>query len=144
MISYLVLEELPYIWHIIALNVFVGHTKIALLSKHFTMLSQFLSFSMWKTHLGHWYVKCMVTIPEQNFTKLDMVYSDFMITTRHGFSLNPGFTRIWSPPDLPLSEKCPYVCLYLCMFVPKQSFLKLQSCNHTSAQNILESVLILD
>ena len=25
-----------------------------------------------------------------------------MITTRHGFSLNSGFTKIWSPPVLPL------------------------------------------
>ena len=34
----------------------------------------------------------------QTFTKLDMVYSDFiqenMITTKHGFSLNSGFTKI--------------------------------------------------
>ena len=37
--------------------------KIALLSKHYTMLTQLLSFSMWKRHLGHWYVKCVVTIP---------------------------------------------------------------------------------
>ena len=26
----------------------------------------------------------------------------FMITTKHGFSLNSGFTKIWSPPNLPL------------------------------------------
>ena len=25
-----------------------------------------------------------------------------MITNRYGFSLNSGFTKIWSPPDLPL------------------------------------------
>ena len=31
----------------------------------------------------------------------------FMITTRHGFSLNSGFTKIWSPPDLPLSVLTP-------------------------------------
>ena len=29
-----------------------SHKKLALLSKHYTMLAQFLSFSMWKTNLG--------------------------------------------------------------------------------------------
>ena len=28
-----------------------------------------------------------------------------MITTKHGFSLNSGFTKIWSPPDLPLLKQ---------------------------------------
>ena len=28
----------------------------------------------------------------------------YMITTKHGFSLNSGFTKIWSPPNLPLLE----------------------------------------
>ena len=40
--------------------------KIALLSKHYTILTQLLSFSMCNRHLGHWYVKCVVTIPRQN------------------------------------------------------------------------------
>ena len=34
------------------------------MSKHYTMLTQFVSFSMWKTHLGHWYIK----LDLQNFT----------------------------------------------------------------------------
>ena len=42
----------------------------------------------------------------QTFPKLDMVYGDFsqedMITTKHCFSLNSGFTKIWSQSDLPL------------------------------------------
>ena len=45
-------------------------------------------------------------VVDQTFTKLDMVYSDFIqeniITTQHGFSLNSGLTKIWSQPDLPL------------------------------------------
>ena len=34
-------------------------------------------------------------VVHQTFTKLDMV-------NIHGFSLESGFTKIWSPPDLPL------------------------------------------
>ena len=40
--------------------------QIELLSKHYTMLTQLLSFSMWKRHLRLWYVKCVVTISRQN------------------------------------------------------------------------------
>ena len=28
----------------------------------------------------------------------------YMITTKHGFSLNSGFTKIWSQPNLPLFQ----------------------------------------
>ena len=53
-------------------------------------------------------------VVDQTFTKIDMVYSDFiqenMITTKHGFSLNSGFTKIWSQPDLPLYDAVHVSC----------------------------------
>ena len=33
----------------------------------------------------------------------------YMITTKHGFSLISGFTKIWSPPYLPLPVKVLYI-----------------------------------
>ena len=51
-------------WHTIFLNVCLSQ-KIAFLSKHYTMLTQLYSFSMWKRHLGHLNVKCLVTIPRK-------------------------------------------------------------------------------
>ena len=44
----------------------IFHTKNCIISEHYTMLAQALSFSMWKRHLGHWYVKFVVTIPRRN------------------------------------------------------------------------------
>ena len=38
----------------------IFHTKIALLRKHYRMITQLLSFSIRRKHLGHWYVKCVI------------------------------------------------------------------------------------
>ena len=62
----------------------------------------------------------------QTFTKLDMVYSDFiqenMITTKHGFSVKSGFTKIWSKPNLPLPYSGKHLyCIYSKIFAEKES-----------------------
>ena len=61
MISDLVFELLPHILHTIALNVFFTQ-KIALLSKHYTMLSQLLSFPMLKRQMCDNYSKAKFEI----------------------------------------------------------------------------------
>ena len=44
----------------------IFHTKNALFSKHYTILTQSLSLSMWNRHLRHWYVKYVVIILKLN------------------------------------------------------------------------------
>ena len=46
---------------------------IAILSKHYKMLSPLLSFSIWKRHLGHWYVKYVVTIPRGHLKSWNII-----------------------------------------------------------------------
>ena len=37
------------------------------------MLTTLLSFSMWKRHFKHWYIKCVVTIPRQNLKSRNII-----------------------------------------------------------------------